>query len=475
MIECTVSQMARMAEGELINGSSDSSDSSGCEVHVAGVSTDTRSLQPGNLFVPLVGEAYDGHDYLAEAVNKGAVCALWRKDKPLPKEDLPLVLVDDTLLALQRLARAYRCELTKLRVVGITGSNGKTTTKDLTAAALGAVLRTHKTPGNLNNHIGLPLTLLRMDADTEAAVIEMGMSGRGEIALLASIVKPDVVVITNIGESHLLQLGSRAEIARAKTEALGALKPGGLFVYNGDEPLIAEVLPEMAKPVDMQSVRFGMGPDNDLYPLDIELVPDGTRFTINATPGVTFRIPLAGSHNAQNALAAYAVARHFGLSDAEIVRGLSQAEMTGMRIEQSVTSAGITVLNDAYNASPASTRAALALFGELRTDGRKIAVLGDMLELGGEETAYHAAIGEAAAACGVDILLAYGPLSLHTVAGARKTMPAEAIRHYTDKSALIADLLATVSRNDAVLVKASRGMRLEEVVNSLTGENAKPH
>lgn len=475
MIECTGSEIARMVEGELAEGFA------GREVNISGVSTDTRSLAAGNLFVPLMGDAYDGHDYLAEAVSKGAVCALWQQDRPLPSAiatgelALPLIRVDDTLLALQRLARVYRRKLPKLRVVGITGSNGKTTTKDLTAAALGTALRTHKTPGNLNNHIGLPLTLLRMDADTEVAVIEMGMSGRGEIALLASIAQPDVVVITNIGESHLLQLGSRAEIARAKTEALSALAPGGLFIYNGDEPLIAEVLPEMPKPAAMQAVRFGMGQDNDLYPLDIAIEPDGTRFGINAAPGISFKIPLAGRHNAQNALAAYAVARHLGLSDAQIAHGLAGAEMTGMRIEQTVTASGITVLNDAYNASPASTRAALALFAELRAEGRKIAVLGDMLELGGEEATYHAEIGEAAAACGIAALLAYGPLSVHTAAAAAGKLPPGAVRHYTDKAALIADLLAIVSPHDAVLVKASRGMKLEEAVYALTGEKAKPH
>lgn len=475
MIECTGTEIAQMVEGEFANGPS------GREVRIAGVSTDTRSLAPGNLFVPLVGDAYDGHDYLAEAISKGAVCALWQQDKPLPPAyatgelSLPLVRVDDTLLALQRLARVYRRKLPKLHVVGITGSNGKTTTKDLTAAALGTVLRTHKTPGNLNNHIGLPLTLLRMDADTEVAVIEMGMSGRGEIALLASIAQPDVVVITNIGESHLLQLGSRTEIARAKTEALSALSPGGLFLYNGDEPLIAEVLPEMPKPTVMQSLRFGMGQDNDLYPLDITLAPDGTHFGINVAPGISFQIPLAGRHNAQNALAAYAVARHLGLSDAQIARGLAEAEMTGMRIEQTVTTTGITVLNDAYNASPASTRAALALFGEIQTEGRKIAVLGDMLELGGEEAAYHAEIGEVAAACGIAVLLAYGPLSVHMAEAAAKKLPPGAVRHYTDKAALIADLLATAAPQDAVLVKASRGMKLEEAVYALTGEKTKLH
>ncbi|MBC8078865.1 MAG: UDP-N-acetylmuramoyl-tripeptide--D-alanyl-D-alanine ligase [Gorillibacterium sp.] len=436
---------------------------------VIGVSTDTRSIQPGNLFIPIAGATFDGHDYLATAVQNGAVAALWQKDKPIPANAPPLILVEDTVIALQRLARSYRRQL-PLRVVGITGSNGKTTTKDLTAAALAVAFRTHKTPGNFNNHIGLPLTLLQMDEGTEVAVIEMGMSERGEIERLASIAEPDIVVITNIGESHLLQLGSREEIARAKTEALSGLREGGLLVYNGDEPLIAQVLPEMIKPASLQVIRFGMNKDNDLYPLNIQIEQDGTRFLVNASGDTRFFIPLPGKHNAQNAVAAYAVARHLGLGDEQIAQGLAAAVMTGMRIERMITPQGTIILNDAYNASPASTRAALHLLSELQVEGRKIAVLGDMLELGEHEAAYHEAIGEAAAAAGIEKLYAYGPLSHHLAERAAAIMPAGTVQHYADKAELIQELTSFALAQDAILVKGSRGMKLEHVVQALMKE-----
>lgn len=226
---------------------------------ITGVTTDSRQAAAGQLFVPLVGEQFDGHEYLEQAVQNGAVAALWKKGKEVPESlaHVPLLIVGDTLVALQRLATAYRSELF-VRVVGITGSNGKTTTKDMAAAILGTSYKVHKTEGNFNNHIGLPLTVLQLEEDTEVAVLEMGMSGFGEIELLARIAQPDAAIITNIGDAHMLQLGSRAGIAKAKLEIATGLSEDGLLLYNGDEPLLEEELQRSTLPAGMVRRTFGL-------------------------------------------------------------------------------------------------------------------------------------------------------------------------------------------------------------------------
>lgn len=432
---------------------------------VGGVSTDTRTLQPGQLFVPLVGERFDGHDHLAAAEAAGAVAALWQEDRPLPETKLPLILVADTLVALQRLAEGYLDRL-GAKVVGVTGSNGKTTTKDLIASVLATTYRVVKTEGNFNNHIGLPLTILRAPADTEALVLEMGMSGLGEISLLTGLAKPHAAVITNIGESHLLQLGSRRNIARAKLEIAEGLRDGGTLVYNGDEPLLAEEL--AASPVrgDIQRITFGAGEGCRLRLGEAQASDAGGEFTLQDEPGFVYAIPVPGRHNALNALAAIAVGRLFGVSRERIAEGLRSAPMTGMRIERSNAWNGAAILNDAYNASPTSMRAAIDLVGSLRPSGRRWLVLGDMLELGPDEAEFHAGIGRYAGGK-AEAVLAYGPLSRRIAEEASPLYPASAVRHYDNKEQLIADLLAELKPDDLVLVKASRGMKLEQVVFAL--------
>jgi len=460
----TLQEIADMAEARLVSGGR----ADAASLTITSVSTDTRTLAPDSLFVPLAGEKFDGHDYLAQAVRSGAAASFWREGRDIPADAPPLLVTANPLAALQRLARAYRREL-GIKVVGITGSNGKTTTKDLTAAALGAACRVHKTPGNFNNHIGLPLTLLQIEEGTEVAVIEMGMSGRGEIALLTGIACPDIAVITNIGESHLLQLGSREEIARAKTEILSGLAPGGLFIYNGDEPLIERVLPEMPRPEGMRTLRFGAGRGNDLFAAEIAADAGGSSFRTNEPGSPEFRVPLIGRHNVINALAAIAAVRSLGVPEESIRAGLASAAITGMRIERRVAPSGAIILNDAYNASPTSMKAGLALFGDSsrQSAGRRIAVLGDMLELGEREAEFHAEVGLAAARAGADLLYAYGPLSASLAAAAEELLPAGSVRYYTDKAKLIADLRAEVRSGDVVLVKASHGMQLEEAAEAL--------
>jgi UDP-N-acetylmuramoyl-tripeptide--D-alanyl-D-alanine ligase len=352
-------------------------------------------------------------------------------------------------------------------VIGITGSNGKTTIKDMVASVLATTYKVHKTKGNLNNHIGLPLTLLQLSEETEMAIIEMGMSDRGEIEFLTKLAAPDVAIISNIGESHLLQLGSREEIAKAKLEILAGLRENGLIIYNGDEPLIERFLPEMEQPANMLRFRFGSAISNDFYPVVILNEQEGSYFQINVEKSANFYIPVLGQHNVINALAAIAVGKYMGVNDADLVQGLRSFEMTSMRIERVPTANKAMILNDAYNASPTSMRAAIRLLEEMKGYSRKIVVLGDMLELGNEERAYHEGIGNELQLQHIDFIYTYGALAQYIADAARTRFSAKQVQWFTDKAEMILQLQAKVSGGDLVLVKGSRGMKLEEVVNAL--------
>jgi len=463
-MQATVRELADWSGAEGIGGATGDG-----SARVEGVSTDTRSLRPGQLFVPLRGERFDGHEYIGAAIGAGAGAALWDKAVPLPEgAAIPFLLVEDTLAALQRLASGYLKESLSARVVAVTGSNGKTTTKDLITSVLATRFAVHKTEGNYNNHIGLPLTLLSAPAGTEALVLEMGMSGFGEISLLSNIARPDVAVVTNIGESHLLHLGSRANIAKAKLEIADGLKPGGTLVYFGDEPLIAEALRDRALDPATKLVTFGEEAGNDWVARYVRVTAEGTRFTAAGEAEAELELPVPGRHNAVNALAAVAVGRLFGLSLEEIGAGLRQAKMTGMRIERSAAWNGAVVLNDAYNASPTSVRAAIDLVAGLTGYRRKWLALGDMLELGETEAELHGAVGAYVDPAKADGALFYGPLSKHGAENAAANYPGEgAVRHFDRKDDLTACLLAELGPDDLVLVKASRGMKMEEVVSAL--------
>jgi UDP-N-acetylmuramoyl-tripeptide--D-alanyl-D-alanine ligase len=308
-----------------------------------------------------------------------------------------------------------------------------------------------------------------MEPDTEIVILEMGMSGRGEIEELSVIAQPDVAIITNIGESHLLQLGSRLEIARAKVEIAAGMKPGGLLIYNGDEPLIEQVLAEPATklPEGLQRYTFGLQADNDDYPTGIMNAQSGVAFTTKQSGEVALTMPLLGTHNVVNCLAALAVARHFGVAAEQIVAGLSRLKLTGMRIEIINGVSGLTMLNDAYNASPTSMKAAVDVLEGLKGYRIKVAVLGDMLELGPQEHELHRGIGEYITPDKMNMVLAYGPLSASIAEGARQNMPAEAVHTFESKEELTHYLLENLHSRDVVLFKASRGMKLEDVVEAL--------
>ena len=452
MIKRTLAQIASMLEMD-------------CQEHadlnINGVSIDSRKVKAGNLFVPFKGENVDGHAYVEKAIENGAVATLWEKGVPNPPVGLPVLYVDNTLTALQTIAEKYLQEVSPI-VIGITGSNGKTTTKDMTASVLAQKYKVHKTEGNFNNHLGLPLTILNMEENVEVAVLEMGMSGKGEIELLSKLAKPHLVVITNIGESHLLDLGSREGIAEAKLEILTGLKENGVLVFNGDEPLLRNKINQQALTVR----SFGRSKQNTIYPLHIEAGDENTRFTTN-TIQEEMMIPVLGHHNVLNALAAISVATELQVSPNLIKKGLSELKITGMRMEMVVGAKGEKIINDAYNASPTAMKAAIELVSELPGFQNKYLVLGDMLELGAEEVAFHQMIGESIKPDAIQKLFTYGKLGQHIAEGARKTMRDESVFSFQDKQELIAELKKHIQENDLVLVKASRGMRLEEVVQAL--------
>ncbi|WP_153126758.1 UDP-N-acetylmuramoyl-tripeptide--D-alanyl-D-alanine ligase [Peribacillus tepidiphilus] len=452
MIKRSLQEIASMMNGQL---------NKEYDIEIRGVSIDSRKIEEGNLFIPFKGEHVDGHQYVKSAIEKGAGASLWQKDVPNPPEDIPLIFVEDPLKALQALAKNYLMQLS-VKVVGITGSNGKTTTKDMVAALLSTQYRVHKTSGNYNNHIGLPLTILTMSEDTEVAVLEMGMSGRGEIELLSKLAEPDLAIITNIGEAHLLDLGSREGIAEAKLEIMSGLKEDGVLIYHGDEPL----LKERVEGHSIRNLTFGLGHQNTVYAEYIKTREKDTLFKTNLY-GTEFVLPVLGAHNVQNAMAAILAARELGITPENIKAGLSSVQLTNMRMEMKKGKRGEIIINDAYNASPTSMKAAIDLVTELTGFNRKILVLGDMLELGPKEEEFHLKIGAMIKPGSVDQLFTYGRLGKKIAEGAMKVLPKEAIFSYEDKEELIATLINQVSKNDLILVKASRGMKLEEVVQAL--------
>lgn len=453
MIKRTLKEIQEMAKGEEIA-------SEYSEIMVEGVSKDTREDMSGKLYIPIIGENFNGHKFVQQAiVEKGAVASLWQRDQPEPPTDVNLIFVEDTIEALQHLASSYRDQI-GMKVVGITGSNGKTTTKDMVTSLLQTTFNVHKTAGNYNNHIGLPLTILSMKEDTEVAVLEMGMSGRGEIELLSHIAKPDAAIITNIGESHMQELGSREGIAEAKLEIAAGLKPGGKLIINGDEPLLKNKRSEL----DCNVITFGINDKNDYVAQDIVLKGNGTQFIIEET---AYMIPVLGAHNVTNALASIVVGEIFGVNEENRKKGLAKVSLTAMRNEVVETSGGWTVINDAYNASPTSMKAAIDLLGSLTGYSKKIAVLGDMLELGDQEIPFHQEVGRYVQDKGIDFVLTYGDLGKNIAEGAAAVLGSERVKSYTDKKILIEDLLKVLQPHDVVIVKGSRGMRLEEVVQGL--------
>lgn len=422
-------------------------------VMIDGVSIDSRHINKDVLFIPFKGEHVDGHQYVTQAIESGAAAALWQKDAQAMPEGLPLVVVEDTLSALQAIGKAYLEEVDP-KVIAITGSNGKTSTKDMVEVVLAQNFRVKKTQGNYNNEIGLPITLCQLDEDTEIAILEMGMSGFGEIAFLSNLVQPDIAAITNIGESHMRDLGSRAGIAQAKFEITEGLK-GPLF-YDGDESLLNELVAK----TDGDNKSIGFNQDNDYYIHDLQASERSIAFKVGETQ---FSIPTLGAHNARNATIAIAIGRLLGLSDEVINNNLAHLHLTNMRMEQIIGQNKARLINDAYNASPTSMRASIDTLSIMDVP-TKIIVFSDVLELGPDSKKYHEAVGAYFENKTIDYLFTVGTEAKYIHDKAQEFTTA---MHFETKEALEEALIPYLNSETVILFKASRGMALETIINHL--------
>lgn len=421
------------------------------------VCTDTRKIIRGCLFIAIKGENFDGHDFAAKAIESGASAVLCEKDCGLGEKQ---ILVESTRLALLDLAGYYRKQF-KIPVIGITGSVGKTTTKEMTHAVMSSKYNTLKNEGNLNNEIGVPLTLFRLDKTHEAAVIEMGMSGFDEISRMTKAVRPDVAIISNIGVSHIEHLGSREGILKAKLEILHGMKENAPLILNADDDMLITVRPG-AHPV----VYYGIDNEKSMFKaFDITSKENETELTAGFAGGSgRVSLPFPGRHNVYNALAAVAAGSFFGIEPLEGFEALKNYVPAGMR-QRINKKFGMTFIEDCYNASPDSQAAALAVLSGLNAK-RSVAVIGDMLELGEVSEKAHYGVGEKTVQNGIDAVFTYGERSLET-ARAAIDGGIPCVKSFTDKRALSAALAAYLEEGDAVLFKASRGMKLEDVIYSV--------
>lgn len=433
---------------------------------IKGVSIDSRSIIPGEVFFAIRGQRYDGHAFVDQALERGGAAAVvsrdWASRTSQTKLSAPLIAVSDPIRALQDLAGYYRRKF-PVTLIGITGTNGKTTTKDMVAAVLSVSFPTMKTEGNFNNHIGVPLTLFRLSSKDQMAVVEMGMSGPGEIRRSAQISLPRLGLVTNIGPAHLQQLKSLEEITKAKFELLEMLPPEGrVFLNYDDKRLMAQsVIPRS------RVVTFGMGEDADYRAIGVRIC-DGLRTDFQVGGLGEFQINALGRHNVYNALAAIAVGNELGLSVPLIRQALGRFSPSSMRMEK-VKIGELVILNDAYNANPASMRAAMEVLAGLEVGVRKIAVLGEMLELGREGPQAHRELGHLVARSGIDRLVTVGKLAEGIAQGALQgSFESRRIIHCADAGQAAKRLKRLLQPGDLVLLKASRAVHLEEILPVLS-------
>lgn len=429
--------------------------------YFSGVATDTRKIKPGDLFIALEGERFDGHDFIPQAIKDGASGVIVSHSDCIPAESkASVIVVSNTLKALQGLARFHRLRF-NIPLIAITGSNGKTTTKDMIAAVLVSKYNVLKTEANYNNEIGLPLTLLNLNKDHEVAIVEMGMRGLGQISELADIAIPNIAVLTNVGETHIELLGSLKNIAAAKGELVEAIPKDGLVVLNADN----EYVSAMKAKTGASTLLYGIDEECDVCALNIRQADNGTNFDVKYQHHVSsVFVPALGRHNVYNALAAIAVGLSLRLNIEEINSGFSNFIASAMRFSV-VKTDNYTIINDAYNASPLSTAAAIETLVQV-AKGRKVAVLGDMLELGHIAVDAHKRIGYKLADFGVEVVITVGELSRHTAQAASEggcKYTKACSTHEEAKNALDGYL----QENDTILIKGSRGMKMEKILEML--------
>lgn len=440
--------LAALAHGRLV--------ADGAVPTVTSITSDNRYAKAGAAFVALRGETHDGHAFAADAIARGAAVAIVEHEQPsVPAQ----IVVADTRQALRDLGAALRGQFDRCRVVGVAGSNGKTSTKHLIAAALGSTLRGTASPKSFNNDIGVPLTIFDADPSQDFCVLELGTNHHGEIRTLAHIARPDVCVITNCTAEHLEGLTDLDGVRSENASVTEGMTDAGTLIVLGDDPLLLAAVAGYRG----RLVRFGFDVGNDLVARDVRVEEAGTRFTLD---GREIRLPMIGRHNALNALAAIAVARAFGVPDDDAIRGLSASSKPEMRMDRRASPGGVVVLDDAYNANPASMRGAIETLLALTpsADGRRIAVLGEMREMGEHSERLHRELGALVASHGaaIDRLICVGPMSRWTAEAAGGDV------ERFDTSADAAERVSLLARpGDVVLVKGSRGVRMERVVERL--------
>ena len=429
---------------------------------VSQVDTDSRDIHPGSLFIPLVGERFDGHAYLDAALEAGAAGCLTARPWPERREDRFYIQVADTEKALGDLARWYKDRF-QIPCIGVTGSVGKTTAKDMIAAVLGVKYKVLKTEGNFNNNIGLPLTLLRLDASYQAAVLEMGMDKFGEIDYLSGIVQPDIGVITNIGDAHIEKLGSRENIFRAKCELIPHIRAGGLLILNADDAMLAAL--RGRTPVDTVFCGKAEGAEYRSQVTGGDGVSHIHCHLTTPRMDREVKIPALGEHMIYPTLIAAAAGERLGLTPDEIQRGLARFVPTRMRMNLVQRGENITILDDTYNANPQSMRAAIQVLSDSHS-AWKAAVLGDMFELGPYSPALHMEVGEYLGKQGIHCLVAVGDEAKHIAQGAEKS-GVERVFYCRTKDEAEKILPEIIKPDSTILVKASRGMKLEDLTAKL--------
>ena len=469
MIEIDAKKIAEVTGGELL------SDDAGASRVAKGLVWDTRELAADNIFLAVAGARVDGNDFIAQAAMAGAGCVVCTR-RPSDAAcavagefSCPIVVVDDAIEAISALAGWWRAQIRAI-VVGVTGSTGKTSTKDLVAAVLRRSFNVVATQANHNNELGVPQTVLAAAKDTEVLVVEMGMRGAGQIEKLCAFVKPSVGIITNVGVAHMELLGSQDAIARAKAELPAALPPDGLAVLNADDPrtpLVREAAGIGGRgPV---CKTFGLSETADVRACEVSMDADAcASFYLDCDDGKPPRqvhLAVPGRHNVENALAAACVASYLGMPAEKIAAGLADVRPSGMRMQIVRGLRGATFVNDAYNANPDSMDAALVALRDMECAGKRVAVLGDMGELGADERELHAQVGQRVAQLSIDRLVCVGTLSAETASAAVEAgMPAGAVQHFDDVAGAASWLAEHLDPADIVLVKASRFMGLEKIV-----------
>jgi UDP-N-acetylmuramoyl-tripeptide--D-alanyl-D-alanine ligase len=431
----------------------------------SGVCIDSRAVKPGQLFIAIQGDRFDGHDFIPQAFEAGASGVILSMARDLHSKDKVLIRVQDTLVALQEIARAHRSKF-NIPVIAVTGSNGKTTTKEMAACILTRQFRLLTNEGNLNNHIGVPLTLLRLEPMHQAAVIEMGINRRGELSRLCQIAQPQAGLITNIGPTHLEFLGDVEGVARAKAELLEALTPEGVAILNADD----EYFQYLATKVKGGLITFSLRSQADMMASAVVLHPDrGPTFRLKSRIGskageVEVTLSVVGRHNIYNALGAAALGAYMGM-DLDVIRqGLEDFKPVSMR-SQLLELKGLRILNDAYNANPASMRSALETLAGLGSSGQKIAVLGDMLELGGPGEVAHREVGREAALAGIQYLITMGSLAEQIAQGALSAgMDETRVMHCQGPEDVGQAIIKVARPGDDILIKGSRKMKMERIL-----------